>query len=76
MPSTDNLVLFALIYTAIGATIWMLLYGLGLVDYQRRAWAARGQELSATAFVLAILMVIVLWPKFVVAYFRSRRVRR
>lgn len=76
MPSAHNLILFALIHISIGTAVWMLLYGLGLVDYQRRVWAARGQELPPAAFALAILMVIVLWPKFVVAFVRARMVRR
>jgi uncharacterized membrane protein YdjX (TVP38/TMEM64 family) len=76
MLSAHDIVTCILIYLAIGAVLWMLLDGLGFVRAQILDWNARGKKLSALSFFLAILLVVVAWPKFVWVMLRGVRVSR
>lgn len=59
--SADDLITPALVYLSIGAVLWLVLDGLGIID---NTFATRAQA-SSRAMVLATLMMIVGWPVFV-----------
>lgn len=69
MMSFDGLVTAMLIYLSIGAVIWLVLDGLGIID---NTFAARTRT-SAQAMVLATLMMIAAWPCFVFSWLNGMR---
>ena len=60
-----------LVYLSIGAMIWLLLDGLGLVRAGYLASRARAEASPGGALVLATLMVIVLWPRLVFMWLKG-----
>jgi hypothetical protein len=60
-----------LIYLSIGALIWLVLDGLGLVRAGYLASRARAEASPGVAMVFATLMVIVLWPWLVFTWLKG-----
>ena len=63
--SVHTLVTCGLVYLEIGALIWLALYGLGIVHASYAASRARGAASPGSALVLATVLMIVQWPRFV-----------
>lgn len=59
--SLHDLVTCALVYLSIGGVIWLVLDGLGIID---NTFAVR-PDATGRAMVLATLMMIFGWPKFI-----------
>lgn len=57
----------AMIYASIGAVLWLVLDGLGIID---NTFAARNR-VSARAMVMATVMMIALWPWFVWSWLKG-----
>jgi uncharacterized protein with PQ loop repeat len=71
-----NAVTALLVWLLTGSLTWWLLYGFGLIDRQIRAFAEAGRSPSILSYLVAVLMVIVLWPKFLGAFVQGWRERR
>jgi hypothetical protein len=69
--SVHDLVTGCLVYLAIGSLLWSMLHASGLIDQVSHSWALRGRPIGRLAFSIAIVMVIVAWPRFVVAFVKS-----
>lgn len=69
LPSSHDLVTAILVYLAIGASIWMVIYSKGFVHA-----ALRSRSLLAVSF--ASVAVILFWPSIVAVAFRASFARR
>lgn len=58
-----------LVYIMIGSVIWMVLDGLGIIQ---NTFVARPNA-TRTAMVLATLMMIFAWPRFVYVWIKGMR---
>lgn len=61
MITAHDIVTAILIYLSIGAVCWLVLDGLGVIT---NTFASRPKA-TAVGMVLASVMMIVIWPKFV-----------
>ena len=68
-----NLVTGSLIYIAIGALVWCLIDGLGVIRNTYLKRAARGERPSTAGMVLATLLLILTWPRFVIGALSALR---
>ena len=68
-----DLVTGGLVYVAIGALIWLVLDGLGVIRNTYLKRAARGERPSTAGMVLATLLLILTWPVFVVGVLSALR---
>jgi hypothetical protein len=71
------IVTFTLWYLFVGAVIWMVLDGLGIPKASVVARRAAGRPVTTRGVVMATLLVIVAWPRFVFVWVKGlRRVSR
>jgi hypothetical protein len=68
-----TLVTAALWYLFVGAVIWMVLDGLGIPKASVVARRAAGRAVTTRGVVMATLLVIVAWPRFVWVWARGMR---
>jgi hypothetical protein len=70
MLSSDDLVTCTLVYLSIGAVLWMLLDGLGIIDISHHN---DGRPMRKPAAVIAAVSMIVQWPRFVWHWIKGAR---
>jgi thiosulfate reductase cytochrome b subunit len=67
------LITFAFVYVLIGAVLWMVLDGLGILKNSFAERLARGNPTSMRVATLATAMMILCWPKFAWAFVKAFR---
>lgn len=67
------LVTLLLWWLLVGAVIWMVLDGLGIVRESVEVRRAAGRSATTAGVVLATLLVIIAWPAFVFVWAKGMR---
>jgi hypothetical protein len=70
MLSSDDLVTISLVYLSIGAVLWLVLDGLGMIDISHHK---DGRPMRNPAAVIAAVSMIVQWPRFAWVWIKGAR---